>query len=360
MKKIILGLFLLGLTACGQLGFLGEATEPVASGSNETQVQIEAPEGNELAEAPTQSTVPLEAFFPRGGDVTHYFSEVGNPAFYLQVFPVHIQGNRVQEQVVAQTPEGPSIATRISELREGQWLQVFARHGRLFDNITDHAQNMHHVVLQEPLIIGSSWEASGSEAGRTSTITGVELVLETPAGQFNHVLQLTSTFNNGDQEISYFAPGHGEIRTEHHSGEFVTVFELSRVSHGALQDELVVFYPNAALTSLSYENRVIERTTNMDHAALISRELGAVIPDLANVRVNSLWLNPAIDAIHIDFGAEFLDINMGATYEHMLLEAIGVTLRVFSGLWHVGLTLDGESYQSGHIYLGPGQFINIG
>jgi hypothetical protein len=76
-----------------------------------------------------------------------------------------------------------------------------------------------------------------------------------------------------------------------------------------------------------------------------------------NTKIKSLYLD-RFETIHIDLSGAFItEMNAGAYYETMLLTSIVNTFGGYYGREKVILTIDGNNYSSGHIYLQKGEFL---
>ena len=91
---------------------------------------------------------------------------------------------------------------------EARW--IYAQEVHLFeDNYLRQRPNRDILMLKGPLRMGTSWE---DETGASYAITGVNVSVDTPAGEFRTI---EVTFRRGEFEMKrYYARGMGEVKTQ--------------------------------------------------------------------------------------------------------------------------------------------------
>jgi spore germination protein GerM len=79
----------------------------------------------------------------------------------------------------------------------------------------------------------------------------------------------------------------------------------------------------------------------------------------SNTRINSMYLGD--DGIaYIDFSAELVtEMNVGAGYEGLILQAITNTVGNYYGTDEVYITVDGKPYESGHLLMMEGETFQV-
>jgi spore germination protein GerM len=114
-----------------------------------------------------------------------------------------------------------------------------------------------------------------------------------------------------------------------------------------------MIHPNMA-TMLSFFTTDVTRTALADAMKEApSGSLGKVLSE--NAGLKSLYLGQD-GMVYADFSKELVtEMNAGSGYEAMLLQCITNTLGGYYGTDKVYITVEGEPYSSGHIYMNPGQ-----
>jgi hypothetical protein len=78
-----------------------------------------------------------------------------------------------------------------------------------------------------------------------------------------------------------------------------------------------------------------------------------------NTTINSLYLN-ADGMVYIDLNRAFVDeSNAGSAYEAMLLQSVANTFGLYYGADRVLLTIDSGPYQSRHMALQKGEYLEV-
>ena len=113
----------------------------------------------------------------------------------------------------------PRYFTNVYEIAEGEFRFIFQYDGLIEEDITDIKPTEISIILQEPLIVGHSWTNVILEIESVSEITSINETIQTPLGIFQDVIKVTTLFPNGDSGTSYFALGHGFIKSIFQSGQ---------------------------------------------------------------------------------------------------------------------------------------------
>src|SRR5699024_5502264 len=78
-----------------------------------------------------------------------------------------------------------------------------------------------------------------------------------------------------------------------------------------------------------------------------------------NVDINTLYLNQD-GRVYVDFSKELVeDMNAGSQLEMLIVQSLVDTVGNYYHVQQVYLTVEGEPYESGHIYRGEGEFFTV-
>ena len=125
------------------------------------------------------------------------------------------------------------------------------------------------------------------------------------------------------------------------------------------------YYPDSKNDKLSSIKKTLTFKTNDITKMAIEKEFKKVTNDEQlkllgpNVKINSLYLNKD-GMVYVDFTKNFVsEMNVGASFELMILQAITNTLGQYYGVNKVYITLDGKPYSSGHISMKKGEAFTV-
>ena len=337
MKKIFLILLLLFTTACGA--------------ANNQNGEIE-PNLNDIVGT-------ILDFFPFEENTTFVIASEDTPNLNQEIFTSHLSGNRVQQRIIAENLD----ITLVLEVGDGLLRQIYMFSDfPVFEDITDVSPNMDLVLLQEPLALGNYWNTG--DMGGISTITNVNVPVETPVATFTETIQVTTVFPNGDSSVSYFAIGHGIVQDSYTTtfADVTSSFKtnLAEVRRGGLEVAIPVFFPDDQVMSLDTSILPITINTNQDMVTLFNYILPQFLEDLSITNVNSINVDREASLVHVDFSQSFLDISMGASYELLLLDSIANTFGFFYNVDNFRITLDGNNYESGHLLFTDSDYLPVG
>lgn len=366
MKKIawILAVLLM-LGGCSAPA--AETATPKAAASPSPKVETPAAEPTNI---PTPETTPgptgtedgeLAGYFPFLADTTLVYSGEGSEYTDEQVFFDFISGNRAQMRCIGTGTTSVSVL----EKADGKLERIYFR-GESYglENKLDVTAESREIVLQEPLEVGTSWSVDSQGAGSTFEITGKDVEITTAAGTFE-TLEVTRT-EEGATEKSYYAKGLGLVKTLYESGEMTVTKELVEIVEGGRTEELYVTYPDVTHNQYKDEKRTVEVTTNERPEAMLEAlfkhpsDAGLAALMGEDAVINSVTVSAEEGRIRIDFSKSFVSsMNAGAGVENMILQSIAYTLSSYYGYPEVKITLDGENYESGHIYQEDGDTFEV-
>jgi len=300
----------------------------------------------------------------------------GPTAFY---YTISTEGDKMQRLII----QGDFRVAEVFEISDGE-LRV--NHAGLmvsgFENLLNIKDEVPMVILKEPLVLGNSWKTHTGPtiqgvAGGTSTITAVDVEIEIPNGTAS-AIEVSTEYENGFMEVNYFAKGLGLVK----SGHFLPGFEVERDSgilfmeemntdmtlisiseNTPLNVEVLVFHPNDEADDLDFVQSAAPFMTNGDIRTVLeavlrnpgSRPNGIISP---NTAINFIDVsrevspeNPTeeIATVHLDLTGNFSeDMNVGISYEQLILAALEKTFLEFYNAEEFILSVDGLPHVSIH------------
>ncbi|MFH5834694.1 GerMN domain-containing protein [Proteiniclasticum sp. C24MP] len=327
------------------------AEEPAESpAEGEAEENEQEPEAEEPAEDVKEYTV--EMLYPFESDTHRVYEGKGNEYAAYDVYVDFMQEDRIQ----LRENNGGTEIVRVLEKKEGMLKEIIFEPETYYkENFLSKEANTDRILLMEPVAEGTTWK-SGEE---TSTITAVEKEVETPYGTFDavEVTRVTKTDNGEYTNIDYYAENLGLIKTLNIGEGYEVSSSLEKIEKDTAQRKVVNFYyPNAMDERIFLYRKEIAFTTN-DIPRMLLIEAYKDLPKEAapvltpNTRVNYLYLNQD-GMVYVDLSKEFLtEMNAGAGYESLILQSLANTFGDYYGTSKVLLTIDGETYESGHILL---------
>ena len=221
------------------------------------------------------------------------------------------------------------------------------------------------IIIKEPLQVGNSWEV---EAGERK-ITAVDKEVKVPSGEYK-TLEVTTEYENSDgaKKVDYYAKNLGLIKTVYQGVDknFRIETKLEEINEDVAKDyNIRVFYPDFYREKLVTYEYEIDFTTDdkikdifMDKLRYPpEEELTRLISK--NTTLNKLeFIEEGV--IQIDFSQELVsEMQAGHFLESMIIQGITNTFAEHYNTTQVYITLNGESYQSGHIMLEEGEYFEL-
>jgi hypothetical protein len=219
------------------------------------------------------------------------------------------------------------------------------------------------ILLQEPLVVGTSWDVTSG----TSTITNLHTAVTTPLGTYD-ALEVT-TESLGSTSTKYFVAGIGLVKLVVDGDSYDVTQELQARTVGTARTEMRTFYyPRTTDTDVEivYQTIPIQMFTNDSFADVLTEQF-RTSPDTdihplmtANSSVQSMHQDPDSRIVTIDLSANFVtETNVGSDMEGAILQCIANTAGSAYNAQEVIITLDGQPYVSGHILYGAGETIEV-
>ena len=309
----------------------------------------------------------------------------GPTPFTIRTFNSYAEGSRLQRM---STSNVGFTATEVLELRGRELLLVIGHGFAHHNNITGNEQEVHAVILSEPIQIGHSWlESPFMPEGESHVreITGTGITVTTPAGTFE-TIEVTVTYPLEERYVEprrrreYHAPGIGLVKQITYTGratnmegwdepdfeEHTITKRLVEIRREGYAQTIDVFY---AVDDV-FAQMEITYTTNNDltriYAPVARRVLELSLDHPAagdGIDINFAIFNPETGGLNLDFSAAFTEA-MGRVrdyeQERRILNAIATTFGVLYSAHHVRITVDGLPYSGPNIALGLTEFIPTG
>lgn len=307
----------------------------------------------------------LVDYYPILENTRYYYKGDGNEFAEYSSFIDYTLNDRFQTRV---DNPGTSVA-RIYELKDGV-LKVLLNKGETYHredylrNPTLAGELTEDILIQEPLEKGNSWTLAN---GNKREITGIDIKVTVPYGEYE-AIEVTTTDANGITK-DYYAKDVGLIQSKYIAGTDEISSSLEKIENNTpYRTKVNFYYPHLDSDKYYYLTKDVEFRTNDITRQVLETYYKAnytsnmKIAGIGNVltpntKVRSLYLD-RFETVHIDLSGAFLtEMSAGAYYETMLLTSIVNTFASYYGRDKVIITIDGNNYSSGHIYLQDGEFL---
>ena len=304
-----------------------------------------------------RAAVPAEYsvsdYFPFVPNRTVVYRGIGNEYAAYTAYPDYIFDNRIQMR----SNNGGTETIKIIEISDGKLALILSKDEVYYKtNYLDAYTSEGEILLQEPLIAGTSWQ----EGGSTRSITGVDVPVTTPYGDFS-ALEVTTVYADSITR-DYYAPNTGLIKTEFESGGNLISSELEKIIfNNAYAFSPVIYSPKTNDTDIAITSHTeqIHLFTNEDITSYFEQFFIGQNMMSKNTRINSLRPADISGAAHIDFSQQFItEMNAGSSAEAAILQSVANTVGAYFQTDRVIITLDGENYASGHFEMADGEWFD--
>ena len=329
--------------------------------------QDEGGEGNGNGDADGKVPVLADYVLPQADTRLTYRGEGNEYAAYTS-YTDYTLGDRWQ---VRKANAGTTLAV-VLELKDGVYSKVYQRGEAYYRE--DYLRNPSlmddqapEVLLKEPLSVGNSWTLADASV---RSITALDKAVTVPTGSLV-ALEVTTLHPDGSVSRDYYAEGLGLVKSVFEAGGSSVSSSLEKVEKGVADTRLVRFFFPDLEEDLLYwkEVSVSFRTNEISRVVLAgayrsaydegmrAEGIGPVFGPGAGV--NFLYLGRD-GRVCLDLDELFLrEMNAGAYYESMILQALVNTFGSYYGSGRVVLTIDGGPYASGHIALDEGEALRV-
>ncbi len=126
---------------------------------------------------------------------------------------------------------------------------------------------------------------------------------------------------------------------------------------------VTLFYPDINGINLNTVDVPVSFNTNDEPKDVIEKtlkDLSAYEIFSPNTKINELYYSLEENSVHLDLSKEFVtEMNSGAGFEEKILTCIANTLGTYYNTHNIYLTIEGGSYESGHIVLEEGEPLSV-
>ena len=313
-----------------------------------------------------QVSQDIETWFPRLENTLLEYEGEGMEYSSFTRYPQFAHDDTLQ---MLESTGGTDVAI-IYEYTENQIEEVFIRPETYFrEDFVDTGLESEHsgfnIILQAPIEVGHSWE---SPNGTTSEITEVGIEMDTPMGTVE-AIGVTTIFEDGI-EVSYYGEGIGLIQREMVQGDDEETKVTSRLTafegNKAEEIPLTVYGVDDQALGINAVPVTMSLMTNDPARLTLASLMRGESPETEGlylltegVEINYMYLGHD-GIVHVDFSSELVnEMNAGSGTEGLLLQSIANTIGGYYGVQEIALTVDGGSYESGHILLEEGDTLTV-
>lgn len=307
----------------------------------------------------------LRSYYPIKENIKHIYKGTGNEFASFNVQTLYTKENKVQNRF----DNGGTVAMEVIEVKDDAVTklisreEVYYRENFLSDSVLkSRDKKKDEILLKAPLKKGNTWTLND---GRKRTITNISSNVKTPLKTYK-AIEVTTQGKGKDKTIEYYAENVGLVKTVFISDGMEVKSELKAIEENAtLTQNIKFFYPNIDSTKLYYKEKSVDFKTNDITRQTLQKVYKDILKDTGttvltkNTKINYLYLNRD-GMVYIDLSKDFLkEMNAGSSYEGMILQSIAATFGDYYGANKVVLTIDGGDYESGHIVLGKGDYLEV-
>jgi hypothetical protein len=304
----------------------------------------------------SHNPLPIIDYFPMKEDVKYVYDGEGSEYAPFTVFTDYMSVN--DKRIQTRTNNGGTEVVKVLEVADGQ-LNMLLLKGETYyrENMLNKSNKIVEVLLKEPLITGTKWTISNN---RERYISNVDVNISTKVGNFNAIEVTTESLDS--KTIEYYAPKVGLVKTVFQGDEMEVTSILGEILENTpLTQKIDFYYPDIntdkiTMTSNNLDFHTNEVTRIIFQEAFKDKPEGNYQPLLSkNVKIQYMYLSKD-NMVYLDFNKEFVDgMNAGAGYESMILQSITNIIGNYYGIDKVYITIEGESYESGHIAMKKGE-----
>jgi hypothetical protein len=308
-----------------------------------------------------EEKLTIEDYFPMEADTEYIYEGEGNEfaSYRRYVDYIDVANKKLQTR----TNNGGTETVRVLQIKDGALAVINIMNESYYraDFMNMAAGTDTEVLLMEPLVEGTKWVLKD---GRQRSITGVKVPVTTPYGSFE-ALEVTTEADDSTTK-DYYAAGVGLIKTLFQSEGLEVSSTLESVNKDAtLMQQLTVYYADTDEKIYPVQKELSLRT-GTDMISVLEEALKQEPPKTSylpliskNAKLNSITLQEG-NVVHADFSRELVtEMNAGAGYELLILQALTNTLGNYYGSLEVLITLDGKPYESGHILMNEGETLPV-
>ncbi len=299
----------------------------------------------------------VEDYFPARENVRFTFEGIGNEYATYVSQPEFTAGNKLQTRV----DNGGTIISKVYKWENGKLTRVLTtEEAYVRENLLNAPEKESEVLLAEPLVVGTAWEAQGGQR----SITGVSVSVTTLTGTYQ-ALEVTTKGAQANT-MDYYVKGIGLVKSVFQPGENEISSSLAEVKTDTPYLQVVrLYYPGTDGSGRYYREVQLSLPTNQTLAAAMEeaykvppgKQAGSVFPP--DARILSLGKNDQ-NILQLDMNQAFaLAANANPTYEKAVLSCIAGTFGELYQTDKLLLTVEGKPYQSAHVTLAQGETLPV-
>lgn len=293
----------------------------------------------------------IQEYYPLKENLRYVYTGEGMESASSSLYVDFIKDNKIQYRVI----NGGTTAAQVFEIKNGELKMLNSVEEFYYrDDLTGMESKSFDILLKEPLIKGNSWLAS---SGKKKYIQNTEVSVNVPFGTF---AAIEVVMENGDNKTTdYYVKGIGIVKRIYKFKDSNVTVSLEKIIENVKVDQTVKFYyPDINNDKIVYKKVKLSFNTNEEVKDYFEKYFkenlikGTSPLIVKNTKINKVYLNVKEQKVYIDFSKELLsDINLGSGGESLTLQAIGNTLGDYYNVDKVSITVDGKSYESGHIII---------
>lgn len=307
----------------------------------------------------------IKSYYPIKDNTRYSYKGTGNEYASYSVYTAYTNKNKVQNRV----DNGGTVLSEIIEVNDSTITKLLSRPETYYresllseKTLNSRDKKKDEILLKAPIKKGNTWTLND---GRKRTITNVSVDVTTPLKSYK-AIEVTTEGKGKGKTIDYYAKDVGLVKTVFISDGMEVKSELKSIDESAkLTQNIQFFYPDIDATNLFYKEKNVDFKTNDITREVLEKTYKNVLKDTRaivltkNTKINYLYLNKD-GMVYIDLNKAFVkEMNAGARYEGMILQSMATTFGNYYGAKKVVLTIEGGNYESGHIILEKGDYLEV-
>lgn len=315
--------------------------------------------GNSEGGIDIENKISISDYFPFKENAYYDYEGIGNEFAEQQSFFEYIEGNKAQIKI---SNPGTTVI-KVIEYKEDALIEIYYEAEFYHvENMINNSSEKQDILLKEPLEVGNSWS---DPDGHKRSITGVNMEIETPYGDFM-AIEVTTELGESARTKKYYAKDVGLVASiyEDKSGQVKTL--LKSLKEIPLEINIKTYYPLFSDIKTVYTNSKIQFNTNEKIEKILEGVLKnppseGLLPVISQGTViNTIVLDRGQWVLKADFSKELLrEMNMGSSQEGEMLKSLVNTLGDFYDIDQVYISIEGKPYESGHNGLIEGESFKV-
>ncbi len=307
-----------------------------------------------------EKEVSVADYFPFTENVHYKYNGIGNEYAEFETYVDYIKDGVMQ----IRTLNPGTVSITVYTIEDGALKQVYNEGETYYRYDYTASRGTEEILIQEPIEVGTSWTLSD---GSTRSITAVDASVEVPYGTYK-ALEVTTVGKDSTLK-QYYAKGVGPIKREFVSNEDTSSTissDLATVEKDVPYKQTVRFYyPDFNNDRLVYVEKQIQLNTNdnvindFEEQLQKAPENSGLTPVMSeNTSILGINYDKDTAVVTVDFSKQFIsDMNAGSSLEAMLLDSVADTFGNYFQTDKVAITIEGEAYESGHMYFEKGEYM---